>query len=309
MTQEQQVTDTCEAGFCGIGKWSGTAEVFDGQGRFIANAMDQRFARTVTEDGRIRIDLAFIGPIKFAGHYTIQDLGVQRLYEGPANAGSAESVGANAVDAHGYWPSTGLSQRLFLAKLPSGDRQLHLSIMSRGEQPLYTIVSESCLVPDNGQANIPGLISGASYDLAQDPTTGRGVSLIHRDGTWRGEVRTFNADLQLIEERSFEEQLHRVDDQWQWSLRGSLAPDHLSATLRTDDWLAWSDMGDTVGSYSLYGGRAISGYMNHISSGLRVWRREMCTSDGLTKAILHTWYRGGQRVGAQQGFLTFNPHT
>ena len=58
--------DSCEAGFCGIGKWAGTAEVFDGQGRFLSNAMDQRFARTVDDDGRVRIDLAFIGPLSGA---------------------------------------------------------------------------------------------------------------------------------------------------------------------------------------------------------------------------------------------------
>lgn len=301
------MADTCEIGFCGIGKWSGTAEVFDAQGRFISNATDQRFARTVNDDGRVRIDLAFIGPLKFAGHYTIDDQGTHRIYEGPANAGSAESVGPDAVDANSYWSSTGLSQRFLLAKLPSGDRQLHLSLMSRGEQLLYTIVSESSLVPDNGEANIPGLVPGISHDLAKDPTAGRGVHLIQRSGTWSGQVRTFDGDLKSTGERDFEELISQTEKGLDWSLRGSLAPDDLKASFQSDDWSAWSDFGDTVGSFTMYGGRALSGTLNNISSGLRVWRREICTSDGLTKAILHTWYRGGQRIGAQQGFLNFTP--
>ncbi len=301
------MTDTCEAGFCGIGKWAGTAEVFDGEGRFLSNATDQRFARTVSEDGRVRIDLAFIGPLKFAGHYTIEEQGKHRIYEGPANAGSAESVGPNAVDATSYWASTGLSQRFFLAKLPSGDRQLHLSLMSRGEQPLYTIVSESCMVPDNGEANVPGLVQGIRYDLEKDPTAGRGEALVHRQGTWSGSVRTFDENLTFQEERDVEESVVMGDNELEWSMNGSLAPQEMKAAFKTDGWVGWSGFGDTVGSYTLYGGRAMSGSLNNISSGLRVWRREVCTSDGLTKAILHTWYRGGQRIGAQQGFLNFTP--
>jgi len=300
--------DTCEVGFCGIGKWAGTAEVFDGRGRFISNATDQRFARTVDEDGRVRIDLAFVGPLKFAGHYTIEDNGGHRIYQGPANTGSAESVGPDAVDANSYWPVTGLSQRFFLAKLPSGDRQLHLSLMSRGDRPLYTIVGESHMVPDDGQANVPGLIPGISHDLAADPGAGRGTLLIQRSGTWSGAVRTFDGQLRCLGDRPFEERVVNEDDRVRWSLRGSLAPDDLKASFHTDGWLSWSELGGTVGSFALYGGRALSGSLHHISSGLRVCRREICTSDGTTKAILHTWYRGGLRVGVQQGFLTFTPN-
>ena len=297
--------DSCEAGFCGIGKWAGTVEVFDGQGRFVSNAMDQRFARTVDADGRVRIDLAFIGPLKFAGHYTIRQDEGQRIYEGPANAGSAESVGPNAVDANGYWPSTGLSQRFLLVKSPLGDKQFHLSLMSRGEQLLYVIVSESHRVPDDGTANVPGLVQGISHDLASDPYAGRDEALLLRSGTWSGTVQCFDGQLKATGERPFEERVVVEGDRVDWSLRGSLAPDDLRATFKTDAWTGWADFGETVGTYSLYGGRAVSSNLNHIASGLRVWRREVCTHDGTAKAFLHTWYRGGQRIGAQQGFVQF----
>ena len=299
--------ETCEVGFCGIGKWQGTAEVYGANGRFVSNAMDQRFARTVDETGRVRLDLAFIGPLKFAGHYTILDQGAHRIYEGPANTGFAEPVGLNAIDANGYWPSTGLSQRFFLAKLPSGDKQLHFSLMSRGEQPLYTIVSESHLVPDDGSATVPGLVSGIGHDIVNDPAAGRAEVLLHRSGTWTGTVKSFDGNLQPRGEVAIEERISPRENGLDWSLRGSLAPDDLKVSFNTDQWMGWSDFGDTVGSYSLYGGRALAGNLNQIASGLRVWRREVCTNDGLIKAIMHIWYRGGQRIGAQQGFLNFTP--
>ena len=281
--------------------------MYDASGRFVSNAMDQRFARTVDEDGRVRIDLAFIGPLKFAGHYTIQDHGAHRIYEGPANTGFAEPVGPNAIDANGYWPSTGLTQRFFLAKLPSGDKQLHFSLMSRGEQPIYTILSESHLVPDDGSATVPGLVPGIGHDFVSDPAAGRDQVLLHRSGTWSGTVSRFAENLKPIGENEMEERVVEEDGTIAWSLRGSLAPDNLKATFKTDGWMGWSDFGETVGSYSLYGGRAMAGNLNQIASGLRVWRREVSTNDGQTKAILHTWYRGGQRIGAQQGFLNFIP--
>ena len=38
-----------------------------------------------------------------------------------------------------------------------------------------------------------------------------------------------------------------------------------------------------------------------------MWRREVASLDGSTKAVLHIWYRGEERLGALYGTLTFNP--
>ncbi len=304
MTQEEN----CEAGFCGIGTWAGTAEVYDGAGAFLGNGSDQRFARNVEQDGRVRIDLAFIGPLKFAGHYFIKPEGSHRTYQGPANTGFAEAVGDDAVDGNGYWPVTGLSHRLFLAMLPNSATQLHLSMMFRGEQLIYTIVSESQRVPEDGQARVPGLVSGTSFDLGSDPRAGRPELLLHRPGTWSGTLQTFDANLNTVEPREYQETIGLDGEQVQADILGSLAgSDHQQLRLRTNGWQAWSEMGRVVGSYNLSGGRALAGTFHHLDSGLRVWRREVSTNDGQSKAVLHTWYRGGQRVGAQQGVIHFTP--
>jgi len=114
--------------------------------------------------------------------------------------------------------------------------------------------------------------------------------------------------MKAVGQGDYEERLSLEGSRLSWSMRGSLAPDDLRAQFTTDQWMAWSDLGETVGSYSLYGGRALAGTLHHVPSGSRVWRREVSTSDGLTKAILHIWYRGGRRVGAQQGSLQFTPN-
>ncbi len=299
--------ENCEAGFCGIGRWAGTAEVYGGDGRFVGNGTDQRFARTVDEDGQVRIDLAFVGPLKFSGHYYIRPEGRTRSYLGPVNTGFAESVGEHAVDGNGYWPVTGLSQKLFLAMLPDQATQLHLSLMYRGEQLIYTIVSESEMIVDDNPSQVPGLVTGVGYDLQDDPTAGRKEVLLHRAGTWSGNLTTYDGDLTLLEDTPFQEEVCSSEEGLEVSLRGTLAGEDLSYRLETNGWQAWSKMGPTVGSYNMSGGRALSGTLHHLDRGLRVWRREIVTSDGTTKAILHNWYRGGQRVGSQQGILHFTP--
>ena len=142
MVTENTQDEDCNDGFCGIGEWLGTAEVYDGQGRFVGNGADQRHVRTEQEDGRIRIDLSFIGPLKFAGHYYINPKDGFRTYEGPINFGTAESLGPDLVEANNYWAVTGLTQRFFLMVLPDGMRQMSLALLSRGDQPIYTIVGE-----------------------------------------------------------------------------------------------------------------------------------------------------------------------
>jgi len=298
---------SCEAGFCGIGQWAGTAEVYAGDGRFVGNGTDHRFARTVDEDGQIRIDLAFVGPLKFSGHFFIRAEGKSRSYLGPINTGFAESVGEHAVDGNGYWPVTGLSQKLFLAMLPERGTQLHLSLMFRGEQLIYTIVSESEMILEDVPSSIPGLVTGIGYDMKDDPTAGRNEMLLHRPGTWSGSVTTLDGDLNTLQESTFEEQISNSSETLDVCLRGTLAGEDLHYSLQTNGWQAWSQMGSTVGSYNLSGGRALSGTLHHLDRGLRVWRREIVTNDGTTKAVLHNWYRGGQRIGSQQGILNFHP--
>ena len=61
--------DTRKEGFSqGIGRWLGTAEVYAGSGRFLGNATDRRHVQKQVDTNRIRIDLSFVGPLKFAGH-------------------------------------------------------------------------------------------------------------------------------------------------------------------------------------------------------------------------------------------------
>ncbi len=68
-----------------------------------------------------------------------------------------------------------------------------------------------------------------------------------------------------------------------------------------------SSANTAVGSESLWGGRAVSGNLIFGGPGLRLWRREVARSDGRRKGVLHTWYRGGTRVGAAHGVLRFSP--
>jgi hypothetical protein len=119
----------------GIGRWVGTAEIFSGEGRFLGNGADTRHVQQLG-DGQVRIDVAFVGPFKHAGHYIIEDHQDHRLYQGPANVGYAEALGSGLVDANAYWPALGLSQRLLLMVLPDGNTQLSLALLSRGEHLL-----------------------------------------------------------------------------------------------------------------------------------------------------------------------------
>ena len=287
------------------GQWLGTAEVYDGNGRFLGNGTDQRHVQKIADSNRIRIDLSFIGPFKFAGYYEIEDHGAYRLYQGPANTGYAESLGTNLVDANGYWPVTGLSHRFFLMILPDGNRQLSLALMSRGEQLLYVVVGENQRVTD-GRYN-PTLLNGTSYDLADDPSGGRGEILLHRAGQWTGTLQTLNANMEVVGENVYRESITTTDDGLQMTITGSAfnAQEH-TIVFKTNKWQAWSGAGDVVGSYSLSGGRALSGQFHHLIQNLRLWRREVVSHDGLLKAAVHIWYRGGQRIGAQVGVLHFN---
>lgn len=289
-----------------LGHWQGTAEVYSGEGRFLGNAVDQRHVRTAVDDKTVRIDLAFVGPVKFSGHYTIQDNGDHRIYQGPANYGFAEPLGPNLVDANAYWPGTGLTQRLFLLVLPDNQRQVSLSLMSRGEQLLYTIVGEYARAQEDraSAGKLPGLIDGTTYDLGDDPTAGRGELLLHRPGKWSGELRFLDASLTPQGTVRYEEAIRaEASGLSVRTVGGAFATEPSEFTLRTNGLQAWTPPGDTVGSYNLCGGRALVGTFHRHREGLRVWRREVVLHGGAEKVVVHTWYRGGARVGVQHGVL------
>ncbi|MFQ3680639.1 hypothetical protein [Roseiflexus sp.] len=293
----------------GIGQWLGSAEVFDGTGRFLGNGADMRHVRQL-DDGQIRIDVAFVGPFKHAGAYFITDHGDYRQYRGPANVGFAETIDTNLVDANAYWPVLGLSQRFVLFILPDGHTQLSLALMSRGEQLLYTVVGQNNRVTEP-QTSLPLLVSGASYDLAADPSAGRGVLLLHRAGVWQGTLTVRDHTRQLLGTVAVSEQIVPTQDGLRMEWRGgSFVTGAIASELRSNGYLAWSIPDQALaGSYSLSGGRARSGYWHVLDSGLRCWLREVVAHDGTIKALLRYWYRGGERIGIEYGFLSFTPQT
>lgn len=303
--------------FCGLGEWKGSAEVYGGDGRFLGNGVDQRHVRTPLGDNRIRIDLSFVGPFRFSGHYEIVDKGSHRVYTGPANLGLAEAVSENLVDADHYWPGVGLSQRFFLMVLPGGQKQLSLALMSRGERLVYVVVGEServvaCENPNAEPTGAPGLADIASVDVAADPAAGRGVVLMHRRGSYRGTLVRTNEKLEKVGEEAYEETVEPAPSGGALSVRiagGGLAPEPAMIALTTDGFTAWSSTGPMAGSYSLFGGRAMSGTFQRVRDELRVWRREVVSLDGTKKVVVHNWYRGGVRVGVQYGVLDFTAST
>jgi hypothetical protein len=293
------------AGFTqGLGSWLGCAEVYSGEGRFLGNGTDTRQVQALG-DGRTRIDVSFIGPLKTAGHYFIQDNGDHRLYQGPLNVGYADVLDAGLVDANAYWASVGLTQRFFL--MVAGDRQYSLALMSRGEQVIYAIVGENQrITSENPQPDL--LLSGTSYDLADDPTAGRDVILLHRPGRWSGTLKAFDQTKTCLSEREY---LQNITPDLQIEHSGSAFADADANAyhycLHSNGWQAWTPSGTVVGSYNLMGGRALSGTFYHQEQQRRCWRREVVAQDGESKAVLYLWYRGAQWIGYEYGVLHFTP--
>lgn len=296
--------------FCGLGQWRGAAEVYDGEGRFLGGGVDERHARRELEDGRIRIDLSFVGPFRFAGHYVIRDRGTHRVYEGPTNHGLAEAVAANLVDAESFWPAVGLSQRFFLMVLPGGDRQLSLSLLGRGDRLIYAVVGENeraTACSADGSAEAPGWRALASCDLAADPTAGQGVAPLHRPGRWAGTLALHDGTLARTGEAAYEEIVTpAARGGIEVALRGgAFGDDPTGMSLRTDGRAAWSEAGPVVGSYALFGGRALVGTFHRVGAELSVHRREVVSQDGTQKAVVQVVRRGGHRLGVQHGVLAF----
>src|SRR5690606_36582027 len=83
---------------------------------------------------------------------------------------------------------------------------------------------------------------------------------------------------------------------------GAFDPTPRQLHLISNYWQTWTTAdSEVVGSYSLSGGRALSGSFYHRETHLRCWRREVVTLDGQRKAVVQQWYAGGQRVGSQFG--------
>ena len=292
----------------GVGRWAGNAEVFDSKGCFLGNGSDYRNVQSL-EGGRVRIDVSFVGPFKHSGHYFIQQEDDHRLYEGPANIGYAETLSETLVDANAYWPALGLSQRFFLM-IVNGNQQLSLAQMSRGEHMMYVVVGQNDRVPEDTPVPQPTVVSGNHFDLQDDPTAGRGEISLHRAGQWTGELTALDENRNNIGKFSYTETCEHANLQ---TLNMQLQGGAFDSSTRhfplsTNGWQAWAtDDSEIVGSYSLSGGRALSGQFYHREAHLRCWQRQVVALDGKHKAVVQHWYRGGQRAGSQFGVLEFEP--
>ncbi len=283
----------------GTGRWAGGSEVYDPRGHFLGFGHDRRLVSGRAEDGKVRIEVSFHGPFQLSGHYDIDDRGSHRVYRGPANYGFAEVLAPNLVDAHGYWPDAGLSQRFFMMVLPGGEKQLSLALMSRGERLRYSIVGENDRVPVDAHPSSPTVDCGEPSTTAPTEDV-----LLHRPGRWRGFLSALDRDGQS----SYEEIVEAMDDGLRVRFAGGFqAPDPAVIVLRVGEQSAWSGPGDLVGSYSLVGGRALVGTFHRMSHELRLWRREVVAAGGACKAVVHLWYRGRKKIGAEWGVLDFEP--
>ena len=298
----------------GEGQWRGSAEVYDGRGRFLGGGHDARAVRRRLDDQTVEVQVSFTGPFRMSGSYVIADRGDCRLYQGPLNYGCAEAFGAGLVDANNYWPDLGFSQRLFLMVLPGGEAQLSLALLSRGERAVYTVVGEY----DRGSDAAPLLAPGSAHDWADDPRAGRPVSLLERAGTWSGSLNVTGPDGTVAGVTEYSERVEPIERtepaepaaaglELAVSLAGTGFAADAAVSFTADGWHHWTGAGAVVGSQSLWGGRALAGNLLFDGSQLRLWRREVARSDGSGKAVLHTWYRGGSRIGVAHGVLDFAP--
>ena len=307
----------------GEGRWRGAAEVYDARGRFLGGGHDSRVVRRDLGGGTVEVEVSFTGPFRMSGRYVIADRGDHRLYQGPLNYGYAEAFGGGLIDAHNYWPDVGFSQRFFLMVLPGGRAQLSLALLGRGEQAAYTVVGEY----SRQSGREPAFAPGSAYDLADDPRAGRGVSLLERPGTWSGTLAVVGAEAS----GSGDDDAGSGDDdagsgdgsggveyceqveprgggrRLAVSIEGTGFGGDAAVVFTTDGWQHWTGRGAVTGSESLWGGRALAGNLIFADDRLRLWRREVARADGTCKAVLHTWYRGGARVGVAYGVLDFAP--
>ena len=291
----------------GVGEWIGAAEVYDAEGRFAGIGRDTRSVKADDAAGTVTVEVSFEGPFSLSGEYTIVDHGSYRTYEGPLNLGCAEALGDGLVAAHNYWPDLGLSQRFFLMVTLDGTRQSSLALLSRGERLRWTVVGEYQRQVDPAAPTPPVVPAMDPAALRSDPTAGRGELLLLRTGRWTGQLQRLDADCRPTTPADYQETVDSRDGSWEVGISGGDYPPGFTYTLASDGWTAWTRHGDLAGSGTLSGGRGFSGQFHQRSSGLRLWRREVASRDGTTKAVLHVWYRGEQRLGAAYGTLTFDP--
>ena len=299
----------------GLGEWIGSAEVYDGAGRFAGTGRDTRTVRADDGAGRVTVDVSFEGPLSLSGTYTIADLGSHRTYEGPLNVGLAEVLGDGLVAAHSYWPSAGLSQRFFLMVLPGGNHQLSLALLSRGDRPRWTVVGEYRRELQASPSPPPAVESIDPEDVSDDPSAGRGRLLLLRPGRWSGRLHRLGGDLEPSGTVDCSETLSPAGpdaappggEAMEVQLSGLGFAADASFTLLSDGWTVWTGTGDIVGSAGLSGGRGLSGQFHHDRADCRVWRREVASRDGTIKAVLQIWYRGEHRLGAVYGTMAFDP--
>ena len=227
----------------GEGRWQGSAEVYDGEGRFAGYGRDARAIRRSLDGRTVEVEVSFTGPFQLSGRYTITDHGDRRVYGGPLNYGYAEALGDGLIDANNYWPDIGLSQRFFLMVLPGGDTQLSLALLSRGEKPDYTVVGEY----SRGSGTGPVSASGSTHDQRDDPSTGRGAALLDRPGTWSGELTMVGADGAPGGTTHYREQVETDDHgrELAVSLTGTGFTDDADARFHTDGWHHWTGRADT----------------------------------------------------------------
>ncbi len=165
-----------------------------------------------------------------------------------------------------------------------------------------------------------------------DPAAERGRPLLLRAGCWSGRLHRLDADLvpagmiehsetvaspedavnppggnQLGGAANWEQPVGQGGDSQAIEMTGLGFASDASFTLVSNGLEVWTPVGDVVGSAILGGGRGLSGHFHHMADGLRVWRREVASLDGVLKAVLYLWYRGEQRLGAVYGTLQFDP--
>lgn len=289
----------------GEGRWQGSAEVYDAEGRFAGEGHDARVVRRDLDDGSVEVEVSFTGPFRLSGRYVIADHGDHRRYLGPLNYGYAEAFGDRLVDANNYWPDIGLSQRFFMMVLPGGATQLTLALLSRGEHPAYAVVGEY----ERTAGGAAGAAEGAVGDTG-DPGGEQAGAILERPGTWSGSLTLIGAtggdDLGTT---GYAERVAASggDRPLEVSLEGTGFAADAAFAFSGDGRRRWTGGGDVVGSESLWGGRALSGNLLFGADGLRLWRREVARRDGTAKGVLHSWYRGGSRVGVAHGVLDFAP--
>ena len=287
----------------GVGNWTGFSEIYDGRGYFIGNVSDQRTIQQHT-NGLFTVTVNIMGPIMLNGQYNIKIASDHHAYQGDVHVGYAEQYNDELLASNNYWSQWGLSERNFVMVSTETHTQLSMSLLSRGEQLVYTLVGE--YYDDNSPVKIPVTL-GIPSDRHDDPAGGRESILLHRIGTWSGQVNVLDENLAPMGRAHYTENLRIRGEQLIITTEGGgFTPLRRTFNMKTNNWQAWSEPGDVVGTYNLAGGRALTGHFHYVGAERRVWRREVVTSDGHHKAILHYIYQGDKRVGIQYGMLTFN---